>query len=119
VRVFMIPTLALVGFSAGCSGDSHAPTSPHPAFVRFDSLTIVSVDGQVWQAFAASNVGQSTAYRVRAYWHIPGEDLARESLLQPPNLTGGQSGLAPTMPMDNPAWTHPSAPDSIQWSEAP
>jgi len=119
MRSFTVLSLAVAAFAVGCSGSSHSPVSPLAAFVRFDSLTTVSTDGQSWQAFAVSNVGQSTAFHVKVYWHFTGQDPTRTSLTQPSDLAKGQTGLAATVPLGNPAWTFPSAPDSIRWAESP
>src|SRR5258708_6675950 len=112
-------SLAVMALATGCSGGSHSPVVPLTALVRFDSLSTVSEGGQAWQAFAVSNIGNAAAFRVRVFWHVTGQDTARASLPQPPDLAKGQAGLAATMPMGNPAWTYPSAPDSIRWSETP
>jgi len=110
--------IVLAALAAGCSS-SHSPTSPQPASVEFDSLAIVNVSGTRWLACFVSNIGQSTAYQVRVYWHFTGNASAQESLVQPPDLTKGQAGFALTTPADNPAWTWPTAADSIRWSETP
>jgi hypothetical protein len=101
--------------AAGCCGDAQGPTSPVVTDVRFDSLTTVFSDGRYWQAFAVTNVGQATAFQVRAYWHATGQG-SESTLAQPPDLRAGERGVVPTMPQGNPAWTYPFAPDSIRWT---
>jgi len=109
--------VALAFLGAGCSG-SH-PTSPQPANVQFDSVGVVNAGGTNWVALYVRNVGQSTAYDVRVFWHTTGSDSAQESSVQPRNLFGGRSGVALTIRTDNISWTWPTHADSIHWSGTP
>lgn len=110
----LVGVVALATLGAGCSS-SDSPTSPQPAHVQFDRMEIVSAGGTNWVACIVSNVGQSTAYDVRVFWHAVGSDSAQESSVQPRNLLGGRSGFAVTMPADNVRWTWPTHADSIHW----
>jgi hypothetical protein len=109
--------LLLSALSIGCTEDM--PVRPQPAFVRFDSLALVPMGGQNWVTHFVSNTGGSTAYRVTAYWHSASDDSVRASSTEPIDVTAGQGAHAFTMPADNPAWTWPTAPDSIRWSDIP
>jgi hypothetical protein len=120
MRSLVCLSLAVVAVANGCSDGPRSPTAPLTPLVRFDSLTTVSVNGQAWQAFAVSNLGNATAFRVKVYWHFTtSQDTARASLTQPPDLAKGQDGLAATTMMSNINWYFPTAPDSIRWSVTP
>jgi len=87
--------------------------------VQFDSVDVVNLGGSDWWRLAVSNVGRGTAYHVEVFWHFTGEDSARVSITQPPDLVNGREGIAPTLRLGNVAWLAPSVPDSIRWSDSP
>jgi hypothetical protein len=89
--------------------------SPGVAVVTFDSLTVVSVSKVKWVAFALHNSGTATARSVVAYWHFTGQESVERSPSKPPDLAAGESGVALTAMVGNPAWTYPTEPDSLQW----
>src|SRR5258708_18062021 len=104
-------SLAVLALATGCSGGSHSPVVPLTALVRFDSLSTVSEGGQAWQAFAVSNIGNAAAFRVRVFWHVTGQDTARASRPQPPDLAKGQAGPAATRAPGTSPRAEPSRPD--------
>ena len=110
--------IVLAAFGSGCSGTEN-PMSPRPASVQFDSLAIVNSGGTNWLACFVTNVGPSTAYEVKVYWHFGNDGVARVSTTEPRNLDAAQSGLALTMSTDNVGWMLASGADSIRWSDSP
>jgi hypothetical protein len=119
VRGPLILSLACAVLAVGCTAKEHFATAPQQAVVQFDSLTSVYMGGRYWEAIAVTNVGQSEAYQVKAYWHFTGDDSAQVSLVQPPDLAKGQTGVAATEAFGAPAWTYPSTCDSVRWSDSP
>ena len=102
---------------AGCS-NQWITTAPRVARVVFDGMAADTVAGAGWWVFSLHNSGNATAYAVKVYWHFTGSTSVQVSPSQPGDLTPGEKGIALCVLLDAPAWTVPTGPDSIRWTQS-